>query len=136
MEFSPAGTLLRGCAGRKPQHTGMRGLSPTLAPVASDFSERPKQGRSATSKNQCGMAAMQMLHCTIVTICLHWVLGRQPGASIMGFLTEMFARPRPQERLRYRAALALLHSMSNADRADIGIKPADFPRVAREMSSR
>ncbi|WP_164897953.1 MULTISPECIES: hypothetical protein [unclassified Mesorhizobium] len=53
----------------------------------------------------------------------------------MGFLTEMFARPRPQERLRYRAALALLHSMSNADRADIGIKPADFPRVAREMSS-
>ena len=54
----------------------------------------------------------------------------------MGFLTEMFARPRPQEHLRYRAALALLHSMSNADRSDIGIKPADFPRVAREMSSR
>ncbi|MFD1983159.1 hypothetical protein ACFSOZ_10800 [Mesorhizobium newzealandense] len=55
---------------------------------------------------------------------------------IMGFFTEMFARPRPQEHLRYRSALALLLSMSNADRADIGIKPADFPRIAREMSIR
>ena len=54
----------------------------------------------------------------------------------MGFFTEMFARPRPQEHLRYRSALALLHSMSNADRADIGIKPADFPRIAREVSIR
>ncbi|MBZ9917554.1 MULTISPECIES: hypothetical protein [unclassified Mesorhizobium] len=63
-------------------------------------------------------------------------LGGPTGAWIMGFFTEMFARPRPQEHLRYRAALALLHSMSNADRADIGIKPADFPRIAREMSVR
>ena len=54
----------------------------------------------------------------------------------MGFFTEMFARPRPQEHLRYRSALALLHSMSSADRADVGIKPADFPRIAREMSIR
>ena len=54
----------------------------------------------------------------------------------MGFLTEMFARPRPKEHVRYRAALALLHSMSSADRADIGIKPADFPRIAREMAIR
>lgn len=54
----------------------------------------------------------------------------------MGFFTEMFSRPRPQEMARYRAALALLNSMSNADRADIGIKPADFPRIAREMSMR
>ena len=53
----------------------------------------------------------------------------------MGFFTEMFARPRPQEHQRYRSALALLHSMSNADRADIGIKPADFPRIAREMTA-
>ncbi|RWK51932.1 hypothetical protein [Mesorhizobium sp.] len=71
MEFSPAGTLLRGCAGRKPQHTGMRGLSPTLPPVASDFSETPKWGALGEVKNQRGMAAMQMLHCTIVTIRLH-----------------------------------------------------------------
>ncbi|TIM66773.1 MAG: hypothetical protein E5Y52_13470 [Mesorhizobium sp.] len=51
----------------------------------------------------------------------------------MGFFTEMFARPRPQEQQRYRSALALLNAMS---RADIGIKPADFPRIAREMSIR
>ncbi|WP_378942709.1 hypothetical protein [Mesorhizobium sp. ANAO-SY3R2] len=54
----------------------------------------------------------------------------------MGFYTELFARPRPNDQARYRAALALLNAMSNADRADIGIKPADFPRIAREMSTR
>lgn len=54
----------------------------------------------------------------------------------MGFFTEMLARPRPREQIRYRAALALLHAMSNAERADIGIKPADFPRIAREMAMR
>ncbi|MET3661214.1 MULTISPECIES: DUF1127 domain-containing protein [Aquamicrobium] len=54
----------------------------------------------------------------------------------MGFVTELFARPRPQEEVRYRTALALLNAMSNSDRADIGIKPADFPRIAREMSMR
>jgi len=52
----------------------------------------------------------------------------------MGFRTEFFSRPRSQEEAKYRAALALLHSMSNADRSDIGIKPADFPRLAREMA--
>jgi hypothetical protein len=30
--------------------------------------------------------------------------------------------------------MAVLNAMSNADRADIGIKPADFPRLAREMA--
>ncbi len=54
----------------------------------------------------------------------------------MGFFTELFARPRPREQQRYRAALALLDAMSNADRADIGIKPADFPHIAREMARR
>lgn len=54
----------------------------------------------------------------------------------MGFFTELFSRPRPTEQARYRAALALLHSMSNADRADIGVKPADFPRIARKMAQR
>lgn len=52
----------------------------------------------------------------------------------MGFLTEFFARPRPFEDQRYRAAMALLQGMSNADRADIGIKPADFPRIARHVA--
>lgn len=54
----------------------------------------------------------------------------------MGFYTEFFSRPRPREQARYRAALALLNAMSNADRADIGIRPADFPRIAREMATR
>jgi uncharacterized protein YjiS (DUF1127 family) len=54
----------------------------------------------------------------------------------MGFLTEFFSRPRPADHDRYRVALAVLESMTPADRADIGIKPADFPRVAREMALR
>lgn len=52
----------------------------------------------------------------------------------MGFYTELFSRPRPREEVRYRAAVALLNAMNNADRSDIGIKPADFPRLAREMA--
>ena len=54
----------------------------------------------------------------------------------MGFYTELFVRPRPREEARFRAAMALLNAMSNADRADVGIKPADFPRVARDMALR
>ncbi len=54
----------------------------------------------------------------------------------MGFFTEFFSRPRPKHERNYRAALAMLHAMSPADRADIGIKPADFPRLAREMALR
>jgi hypothetical protein len=54
----------------------------------------------------------------------------------MGFLTELFARPRPSEEQRYRSAMLLLGAMSGAERADINIKPADFPRVARQMARR
>ena len=54
----------------------------------------------------------------------------------MGFFTEFFSRPRRHEEPRYRAALAVLHAMSNAERSDIVIKPADFPRVARAMARR
>lgn len=54
----------------------------------------------------------------------------------MGFLTELFARPRPQEDLRYRSALVMLNAMTSADRADAGVKPADFPRIARQMARR
>jgi uncharacterized protein YjiS (DUF1127 family) len=54
----------------------------------------------------------------------------------MGFFTEYLSRPRPREQARYRAALAVLNAMSNAERADINIRPADFPRIAREMSVR
>jgi hypothetical protein len=60
----------------------------------------------------------------------------QLGAESMAFFTELFSRPRPKDMARYQAALAVLNSMSNSDRADIGIKPADFPRIAREMSTR
>jgi uncharacterized protein YjiS (DUF1127 family) len=52
----------------------------------------------------------------------------------MKFLTEMFTSRRHQENSRYRAALKMLDAMSNADRADIGVKPADFPRIAREIA--
>jgi len=82
------------------------------------------------------MAAMRMLHCTIVANPLHWRREDQQESLIVAFLTEMFSRPRPNEQAGYRAALALLHAMNKADRADIGIKPADFPRIAREMAMR
>lgn len=54
----------------------------------------------------------------------------------MGFFTEMFVRPRPAQHTAYRTAMAMLNGMSAADRADIGIKPADFPRIAREIALR
>ncbi len=54
----------------------------------------------------------------------------------MAFLTELFSRPRPQDEARYRAALVLLNAMSNAERTDTSVKPADFPRIAREMAMR
>ena len=51
----------------------------------------------------------------------------------MGFKTELFSRPRPGAQAHYRAALALLHAMCKADRNDPGVRPADFPRLAREI---
>jgi hypothetical protein len=54
----------------------------------------------------------------------------------MGFLTELFSRPRPQEEVRYRTALALLYAMSSADRCEPGVRPADFPHIARRRAPR
>jgi hypothetical protein len=54
----------------------------------------------------------------------------------MGFFTELFVRPRPHEQARYRAAVAVLNATTNADRRENDIKPADFPRFAREMALR
>jgi hypothetical protein len=54
----------------------------------------------------------------------------------MGFLTELFSRPRPQEEARYRAALALLYAMNSADRCEAGVKPPDFPHIARRRAPR
>ncbi|RST86316.1 hypothetical protein EJC49_11120 [Aquibium carbonis] len=61
---------------------------------------------------------------------------RLTWSNIMGFMTEFFARPRPTEEQRYRSAMVLLGAMSGAERADINIKPADFPRIARQMAAR
>ena len=77
---------------------------------------------------------MHLLHCTIGLNHLDSVREEQPGDWIMGFFTELFARPRPKHERNYRAALATLDAMTASDRADIGIKPADFPRIAREMA--
>lgn len=54
----------------------------------------------------------------------------------MGFHTEMLSRPRPREEVRYRAGLALLNAMSNAELSDMGIRPVDFPRIARDVASK
>ena len=54
----------------------------------------------------------------------------------MGFKTELFSRPRPDAQAHYRAALALLHAMCKADRNESASRPADFPRLAREMAVR
>jgi hypothetical protein len=54
----------------------------------------------------------------------------------MGFFTEFFTRPRPKHDSRFRAAMDFLEAMSPSDRADIGVKPADFPRIARRMAER
>ncbi len=93
-------------------------------------------GRKPESARSC-MAAMQnaALHNKLESRYLA-VWEEQLGAKSMGFRTEFFSRPRPKEDRRFRAALEMLTSMSNADLADIGIKPADFPRLAREMATK
>ena len=62
--------------------------------------------------------------------------GGQTGRGYSSWVSEPNSSPDHARRktAKYRAALALLHAMSNADRADIGVKPADFPRLAREMA--
>jgi uncharacterized protein YjiS (DUF1127 family) len=83
------------------------------------------------------MTDMIMLHCTKRKIRVHSLVGGQSGFCGMGFFTELFARPRPDsESARLRRALCMLEAMSPSDCADIGVKPADFPRMAREMARR
>lgn len=53
----------------------------------------------------------------------------------MPFWTELFSRPRP-DAVRRSVAMQFLEGLSPADRADIGIRPADFPRIARSMAAR
>lgn len=49
----------------------------------------------------------------------------------MGFLTELFSRPRYNDPRRCRAALETLNAMSKAERVEPAVRPADFPRIAR-----
>ena len=52
----------------------------------------------------------------------------------MGFFTELFARPRPAEHQRYRAAMAVLEARSNREAR---ARPAHHEvRLAREMANR
>lgn len=54
----------------------------------------------------------------------------------MGFFSEIFAPARAKPDRNLRDAMRLLNGMSRRDLADIGIKPADFSRIAREMADR
>lgn len=54
----------------------------------------------------------------------------------MGFIIELFSRPRPREDARFRASLAVLNATTWADRAGTVVKPADYPRLVRELATR
>lgn len=54
----------------------------------------------------------------------------------MSFLIDFATRSRHNKDSAYREAYAMLQGMSARDRADIGIKQADFARIAREMARR
>ena len=77
-----------------------------------------------------------MLHCTMSCESIRFAAGGTNGGWAVGFKTELFSRPRPGAQAHYRAALALLHAMCKADRNDPGVRPADFPRLARELAVR
>nr|WP_245307656.1 hypothetical protein [Mesorhizobium sp. AA23] len=121
--------------GRSPEWRGKSPPARTVpyGRVSAKVSEEKRFWRKKFTRHGChALAALHNCNKSpIFSAC-----GGQTRGWNMGFFTEMFARPRPQEQQRYRSALALLNAMSNADRADIGIKPADFPRIAREMSIR
>jgi len=50
----------------------------------------------------------------------------------MGFLTEMFSRPRPGVIGRLPAGHAGVETAGPGRRIDFAIRPADFPRLARD----
>ncbi|MGH6761805.1 MAG: hypothetical protein ACRECW_09515 [Phyllobacterium sp.] len=54
----------------------------------------------------------------------------------MRFLSRYIGRSPTPYAQGYRDAMTMLNGMSATDCADIGIKPADFSRIAREMASR
>lgn len=54
----------------------------------------------------------------------------------MGIFTELFAKPRPLRVSRQSRGMLILNTMDSAELSDIGIKPADFPQIARDMASK
>jgi hypothetical protein len=74
----------------------------------------------------------------IVALQYYWLRGYLSVREVkrrsltMGFLTELFSRPRPCEHWRYRASLAVLNTITAAERNEIHIRPTDFPRVPRQ----
>ncbi|MHB2264913.1 hypothetical protein [Aliihoeflea sp. PC F10.4] len=53
----------------------------------------------------------------------------------MGILTELFSRPRALHA-QWQRGMLILNAMSSAELSDLGIKPADFPHIARDMASK
>ena len=66
-----------------------------------------------------------------ITYIQSWEVQQETGPWV--FSRTLCPAP-GKHQANYRAALAIFNAMSPSDRADIGIKPADFPRLAREMS--
>ncbi|MCO6385469.1 hypothetical protein [Aliihoeflea sp. 40Bstr573] len=54
----------------------------------------------------------------------------------MGILTEFFAKPRPMRPSHQSRGMLILNAMGSAELSDLGIKPADFPHIARDMASK
>ncbi|MDF1599828.1 hypothetical protein PZ895_08560 [Mesorhizobium sp. YIM 152430] len=54
----------------------------------------------------------------------------------MGIFTELFAKPRPLRVSRQSRGMLILNAMDSAELSDIGIKPADFPQIARDMAAK
>ena len=80
---------------------------------------------------------MRILHCTISTPApILWLLTIATRKQAMSFLIDFATRSRRNNDSAYREAYSMLQGMSASDRADIGIKQADFVRIAREMSRR
>ena len=54
----------------------------------------------------------------------------------MVFPTELFSRPRSRRQMPAGVAFLLREGERIVERGDAGARPADFPRLAREMALR
>lgn len=79
---------------------------------------------------------MHLLHCTNSLPAPILALSKPIKDDHMRIFSGLMGR-RPSKKDRaYSNAMDVLRGMTAADCADIGIKPADFSRIAREMASR